>query len=176
MSAAAVMDDRYRRARRGAGRARQRGLSAVEFAVVSAAVFILIFGVIEVARAGFSRAMLEEGVRRAARLATVCPVNDPYVADAARFVEDDWGARLMPGVRAAQIAVEYLDIDAAPIANPQADFTSIRFVRVSITGYELPLFLPFLDITYAPDAVSSVQPAESFGVSPTEILPCLPSI
>ena len=45
----------------------------------------LIFGVIEVARAGFSRAMLEEGVRRAARLATVCPVNDPYVADAARF-------------------------------------------------------------------------------------------
>ncbi len=53
MSAAAVMDDRYRRARRGARRARQRGLSAVEFAVVSAAVFILIFGVIEVARAGF---------------------------------------------------------------------------------------------------------------------------
>lgn len=154
---------------------RQRGLSAVEFAVVGAAVFIILFGVIEAGRAGFARAMLEEGARRAARLGAVCPVDDPYVAAAARFVEDDWGARLLPGVSASQVAVQYLDIDGAPVADPVADFTLIRFVRVSISGYELPLFVPFLDITYEPDPVSSIQPAESFGVSPTEILPCLPS-
>lgn len=156
-------------------RRRQRGLSAVEFAVVGAAVFIVLFGVIEAARAGFARAMLEEGVRRAARLGAVCPVNDPYIAQAARFVEDDWGARLLPGVTAAQVAVEYLRLDGTPIPDPTADFTSIRFVRVTIADYALPLFVPFLDLTYEPDAVSSIQPAESFGVSPTEILPCLPS-
>jgi hypothetical protein len=161
--------------RRSATRRRQRGLSAVEFAVAGATVFILIFGVVEVARAGFARAMLEEGVRRAARLGAVCPVNDPYVAAAARFAEDDWGARLLPGVTAAQVAVQYLDINGIPIADPNARFTDIRFVRVTTSDYELPLFLPFLDLTYEPDPVSSIQPAESFGVSPTEILPCLPS-
>lgn len=163
------------RGHRHTARRRQRGLSAVEFAVAGAAVFIVIFGVVEAARAGFARAMLEEGVRRAARLGAVCPVNDPYVAAAARFAEADWGARLLPGVDAGQVAVQYLDLDGTPIADPVADFTDIRFVRVTTSGYSLPLFVPFLDLTYEPDAVSSIQPAESFGVSPTEILPCLPS-
>ena len=156
-------------------RRRQIGLSAVEFAVVGAVVFLLILGVIEGARAAYSRVMLEEGVRRAARLGAVCPINDPYVAAAARFMETTWGARLLPGVTAAQVAVQYLDANGVPVPDPTNNFTSIRFVRVSISGYELPLFLPFLDITYKPKAVSSTQPAESFGVSPTEILPCLPS-
>jgi Flp pilus assembly protein TadG len=155
--------------------AQQRGLSTVEFAVVGAVVFVVLFGVIEAGRAGFARAMLEEGARRAARLGAVCPVDDPYVAAAARFAEADWGARLLPGVTAAQVAVQYLDVDGVPVNDPIADFTAIGFVRVSISGYALPLFVPFLDLVYRPDAVSSIQPAESFGVSPTEILPCLPS-
>jgi hypothetical protein len=153
---------------------RSRGLSSVEFAVVGAVVFIILFGVIEVARAAFSRAMLEEGARRAARLAAVCPVNDPYIVQAARFAEKDWGARIIPGLAAGNIALAYLDAAGATVADPVTDFTDIRFVRITIAGYELPLFLAFLDVTYRPGPVSSTQPVESLGVTPTEITPCLP--
>ncbi|NCW46511.1 MAG: pilus assembly protein [Gemmatimonadaceae bacterium] len=156
-------------------RSRQRGLSAVEFAVVGAAVFMLLFGVIEVARAAFARTMLGEGIRRAARLAAVCPVNDPYIINAARFEEKNWGARLIPNLAARNVSLQYLDINGAVIADPATDFTSIRFARVTVAGYAIPLFMPYIDFTYQPGPVSSTQPAESLGVSPTEIRPCLPT-
>ncbi len=158
-----------------AGRRRIQGLSSVEFAVVGAVVFIILFGVVEVARAGFARTMLEEGARRAARLAAVCPVNDPYIVAAARFAERDWGARIIPNLAAGNVTLSYLDGNGVTVADPVTDFTAIRFARVTTAGYELPLFIAFLDITYRPGPVSSTQPVESLGVTPTEITPCLPS-
>lgn len=151
------------------------GLSSVEFAVVGTAVFIVLFGVIELARAAYSRAMLEEGTRRAARLAAVCPVNDPYITAAARFLDKDWGARIIPGLTAGNVTLRYLDAAGAVVADPVTSFTAIRFARVTVDGYQLPLFLAFLDITYQPGPVSSTQPVESLGVTPTEITPCQPS-
>lgn len=156
------------------GGRRSRGLSSVEFAVVGAVVFIIMFGVIEVARAAFTRVMLGEGARRAARLAAVCPLNDPYIIAAARFAEKDWGARLIPNLGAGNVTLAYLDGNGAVVADPVTNFTSIRFVRITVAGYELPLFLAFIKVTYKPGPVSSTQPAESLGVSPTEITPCLP--
>lgn len=150
------------------------GLSTVEFAVVGAVVFLILFGVIDVARAAFARAMLEEGARRAARLAAVCPVEDAYITAAARFAEKDWGARIIPNLDAGSVSVQYLDAAGAPVADLEDDFTDIRFVRVTVSGYEVPLFVPFLEIDYQPGPVSSTQPVESLGVTPTEITPCLP--
>lgn len=152
------------------------GLSTVEFAVVGAVVLLVVFGVIEIARAAYSRAMLEEGVRRAARLAAVCPVNDPYITAAARFVERDWGSSVVPDLAASDVTLRYLDADGAVIADPVTGFNSIRFARVTIAGYQSPLFIPFLNLTYQPAALSSTQPVESLGVTPTEITPCLPPL
>lgn len=154
--------------------AAQRGTTTVEFAIVGAIVFLLIFAAIEASRAAFARSMLEEGARRGARLAAVCPLNDPYISNAARFVERDRGLRLIPNLTADMVSVAYLDATGTVLPNPAANFTAINFVRVTIAGYETALFIPFLNLTYRPGALSSTLPVESLGVSPTEILPCLP--
>ena len=57
----------------------QNGTSTVEFAIVAAVLFIMIFGVIEIGRGYFVYSMLDEVARRASRLAVVCPVNDPAI-------------------------------------------------------------------------------------------------
>lgn len=160
--------------RAGVARAgRATGLSSVEFAIVAAIVFVVLFGVIEIARAAYARAMLEEGARRAARLAAVCPVNDPYITAAARFAEKDWGARIIPNITAGNVTLRYLDASGAVVADPTTNFTSIRFARVTVAGYQLPLLLAFRRFTYKPGSLSSTQPVESLGVTPTEITPCL---
>ncbi len=150
----------------------QRGLSTVEFAIVGSLVFLVVLGVIETSRAAFARAMIEEGVRRAARLAAVCPLNDPYITNAARFTERNWGTNIIPQLTASMVTLQYLDEHAAWIPDPLTNFTSIRFVRVTTAGYEIPLYIPFVNLTYKPGPLSSTQPAESLGVQPTDKPPC----
>ena len=66
-------------------RYKQRGLSTVEFAIVALVLFMMIFAVIEVGRAFFVASALDEASRRGARMAAVCPVNDPAISQAAAF-------------------------------------------------------------------------------------------
>jgi hypothetical protein len=70
----------------------QNGTSTVEFAIVAAVLFIMIFGVIEIGRGYFVYSMLDEVARRASRLAVVCPVNDPAVPQMAVFNASGDGA------------------------------------------------------------------------------------
>lgn len=160
----------------GAGPHVQRGTSTVEFAIVGITVFLVLFGAIEVSRIAFERTMMEEGVRRAARLGAVCPVNDPYIANAARFVERNWGVHFIPNLLSNSVTVTYLDANGTIVVDPAANFIALRFVRVTIADYVSPLDIPLLNLTYRPAPISSTQPVESLGVSPTEILPCLPAI
>ena len=66
-------------------RRRQSGVAVVEFAIVGALALILIFAVLEIARAFFVANALTEATRRGARMAVVCPVNDPAIAQVATF-------------------------------------------------------------------------------------------
>ncbi len=86
---------------------RQHGLSTVEFAIVAVVLFMMIFGVIEVGRAFFVASALDEATRRGARMAAVCPINDPAIAQAAAFDN-----ALIPGLDTTDIVVEYLDESA----------------------------------------------------------------
>ena len=60
-------------------RNRQRGITTVEFAIVGALLMMMLFGVIEFGRALFVANALVEGTRRGARIAAVCPIDDPLV-------------------------------------------------------------------------------------------------
>ncbi len=66
-------------------RSKARGVTVVEFAIVASTLFLTLFMVIDLSRIVYLRMTFEEGVRRAARLATVCPIGDPLPALAARF-------------------------------------------------------------------------------------------
>lgn len=147
---------------------RMRGTTSVEFAVAALVTLIVLFTVIEFGRLFFVRAMLEEGARRGARLAAVCPVGDAYVTSASRFAVGDGESRFIPNLEATHIVTQYLDATGTPTT----DLLEMRFVRVSIEGYSMPLFIPLFDITLSPSSVSSIQPVESLGLTASGAVAC----
>ena len=157
----------------------QRGLSTVEFALVVNVVLILMFAVFEVGRAYFVYATLDEVTRRGARVAVVCPINDPAIGQMAIFNTSGNSAAssLVSGLTPGHIAVEYLDQDSTVVGNPAeaAGFIRVRYVRVRVVGYQHQMQVPFVSgITnfFMPE-FSAVLPRESLGI-PREgnITPC----
>ena len=151
---------------------RQLGLSTVEFAIVAAALFLLILGVIEVGRAFFVASALDEASRRGARMAAVCPINDPAIAQAAAFDNS-----LSPDLDSTDIVVEYLDDAGGLVGNPTdpAGYRLIRYVRVSVAGYQHQIFVPLIASlsTFTMPDYATVLPRESLGVPRAgAIVPC----
>ncbi len=153
-------------------RYRQHGLTTVEFAVVAAVLFMMIFGVIEVGRAFFVASALDEATRRGARMAAVCPINDPAIALSAAFDN-----ALIPGLDDGDIVVEYLDDSANVVANPAdaAGFITIRFVRVRVVGFQHQLFVPLVPALsqFTMPEYATIIPRESLGIPRTGVVtPC----
>lgn len=134
-------------------RAAQRGLTTVEFAIVGLVFFVILFAVIEFGRIIYTMNILQEGARRAARVAAVCAVNDPAIANRAVFAD-------LPGLTTANVIVEYLNQAGGTAAN----FGDIRYVRVSIRGYSMPIAIPLINPTFDAPEFSSTLPRESLGV------------
>lgn len=160
-------------------RLRQTGTTIVEFAIVAAVLFMMIFGVIEVARGYFVYSALEEVTRRGSRLAAVCPVGDPAIAQLAVFNASGSTSesQLVRGLQPGHVVIDYLDGNGAVVVAPTelANFVRIRFVRARIVGYEHAVNVPFvagLTGIVMPE-FASILPRESLGV-PREgaITPC----
>jgi len=134
-------------------RSRQRGTTTVEFAIVGAIVITILFAIVEFGRIVFTLNMLQEGARRSARVAAVCPVGDAAVANAAVFAT-------LPGFSTANVVVEYLNQDGAVTGS----FSAIRYVRVRIVDYSFPIAIPFINPTFDAPEFSSTLPRESLGI------------
>lgn len=134
---------------------KMRGLVLVEFAIVGALLMMLIFGCLEFGRATYTFAALNEGTRRAARLAVVCPVNDPKITAAGNFLG-------VSGFNASNVSVNYLDANGASLGAAPAT-SSVYYVQVTVAG-TLPLAIPFLSETLSPSFTVTL-PAESLGVT-----------
>jgi Flp pilus assembly protein TadG len=149
---------------------KQRGVSTVEFAIVAALLMIMILGVIEIGRAYYMYAMLDEVTRRGARLAAVCPVNDPAIPQLAVFnaAGDTSNSTLAMGLSPANVVIEYLDANNAVVANPgnAAGFVQIRYVRARVVGFVHQIQVPFvtgIGSVLMPE-LATVLPRESLGV------------
>jgi Flp pilus assembly protein TadG len=153
-------------------RLKQRGLSTVEFAIVALVLFMLIFAVIEVGRAFFVASALDEASRRGARMAAVCPVNDPAISQAAAF-----NNAVIPDLDAGDIVVEYLDVAGLNVGAPAsaAGFRLIRYVRVRVVGYQHQMLIPLLTALgpfFMPE-FAAVLPRERLGIPRTGVItPC----
>jgi hypothetical protein len=150
-------------------RARQHGITTVEFAIVGLLVFVVLFGVIEIARAFFVYNALEEATRRGARVAAVCQINDPAIAEIASFTAS--GAGLVGGLGAANFVVEYLDGSGNPV-DPVAKYGAIAYVRVKVQNFTHSLFIPLFTSSFTTPEFSTTLPAESLGVWPGGYSPC----
>lgn len=154
---------------------RQSGVTTVEFAIIGSVVLMVLFSVIEVGRAMFVLNTLGETTRRAARIAAVCPINDPAIAEVALFNApgSGTGSRIVGGLTPANIETSYLDINGAVIGDPAANFGDIRFIRTRIVGFQHQMFIPFAQYLFTtPDFATTVR-RESLGVPRTgSVQPC----
>jgi hypothetical protein len=155
-------------------RTRQRGLAAVEFAIVATVLFIVLFGVIEFGRALFVANALAEGTRRGARVAAICPVGDSRPAQVAIFADGNGVSGIAPNLSTTHVVVSYLDQAGTVLADPMASYASINYVRVRIVGYTQQLLIPFAIPSFLMPQFSATLPIESLGYSPTQqaFLPC----
>lgn len=148
-------------------RNRQRGLAAVEFAIVGAAFFIVLFGVLEFGRALFVANFMVEGTRRGARLAAVCAIGSAGIPTATIFANGTGNSRFVAGLNTSNVVVTYLNQAGAPVANPAANMATIAYVRVRIVGYQQTMMIPFIMSTFLMPEFAATLPAESLGYSPT---------
>ncbi|MGZ8160540.1 MAG: TadE/TadG family type IV pilus assembly protein [Methylobacter sp.] len=150
-------------------RHQQKGLYIVEFALVAALFFVLLFGVIEFARTLFVWNTLTEATRRGARLAAVCPVGHASIANVTVFnAPAAAGASpILSGLDSSDVVTEYLDQAGAVTAS----FNDIRYVRVRIEGFTHTMLIPDLlpglpGMTLTAPTFETTLPRESLGAVP----------
>jgi Flp pilus assembly protein TadG len=136
---------------------KMRGLYMVEFAIVGSLLMMLLFGCLEFGLATFSLAALNEGTRRAARLAAVCPLNDPKITSAVNFM-GVYGFNT-----STNVLVSYLDANGTALAAPTIG--TVYYVQVSVQNYTIPLAIPGLSDSIRSPSFAVTLPAESLGVS-----------
>lgn len=148
---------------------RQRGVYMVEFAIVAAVLFLLLFGVFEIGRFFWTLNTLNEMTRRGARLAAVCPIDHPDVSRVAVYINPGDGSNspILNDLAAANIDVRYLDADGAATAS----YPLAEFVAVSVANYPHTLLIPFI-----PADVTTIQMPPVTATLPTESLGYIPDL
>jgi hypothetical protein len=149
---------------------RQSGLTTVEFALVGSLFFIVLFAVIEFGRALFVWNTLTEATRRGARLAAVCPPNDPSIVNVAVFNAPDASpgdSAVLNGLSTGNVETEYLDASG----NVTGAAGNIRYVRVRIDNYQHALLIPLFNLTLTAPAFETTLPSESLGALPNPTNP-----
>lgn len=150
----------------------QAGTTSVEFAIVGLVAMMVLFAVIEFSRLVFVSGSLREATRRGVRMAVVCPINDPAIAQVALFNGPGGSGTspLVSGLGPGNIAVDYLGITGAPTAT----FDEIRYVRVRIANYQHRFLVPMFNLTFTMPGFPTTMPRESLGVPRvgTGPLPC----
>ncbi|MDT4823705.1 TadE-like protein [compost metagenome] len=163
---------------------RMRGVYVVEFAIIGLLLFILLFGILEFGRLYFTVNALNETVRRGARLAAVCDINDPVILRRAIYnaATDAGASRLIGNLETADLTLTYLDENGATVTNPNNlvslnGFIAIRYVELRVENFTFDLMIPVLGGTITLPVFRSILPRESLGrhaetgVSPG-ITPC----
>ena len=154
---------------------RQKGIALVEFAIVGSLALMMIFAVLEIARAVFVVNALTAATRRGARVAAVCPVNDPAIAQVATFTAPGAGntSPIVGGLDTTDFVLEYLDRTGAVIPAPADNFSLIRYIQVRVVNFEHVLLIPFANFAFTMPEFSTRLPRESLGIPRSGVVtPC----
>ena len=153
-------------------RARQRGITTVEVAIVGLLAMVTLFGVLEIGRVFFVLNALQEATRRGARVAAVCQVNDPAIQQITIFGAGGATSNIVGGLTTDNAVVEYLDPAGNVLADPMGSYGLITYVRVRITAFTHQLLIPLFMTSFAMPDFQTTLPAESLGVWPGGFSPC----
>lgn len=115
-----------------------RGAAAVEFALATGVLCLLVLGGVEMSRLLWTVNAAVEATRLGARLAVVCDMNDARIAQRM--------ATVLPGLTREAVRIDYLD-------PPQPDNTctpaTCKAVRVALGGVVHQTLIPFQSLAVA---------------------------
>jgi Flp pilus assembly protein TadG len=126
-------------------RRKQRGVAAVEFALVAGVLCTLLIGICEFARVLFYWNTASEAMRLGARVAVVCDLNAPGIANNI--------TRLMPTIPKSSVSVSY--------APSGCTASTCSTVTVSISNVPVNTMIPFVPLTLTMPAFTTMLPRES---------------
>jgi len=122
------------------GRAPQRGVAAVELALLLAPMLVLLFGVTELGRALYTYNTLGKTVRDAARHLSQHGPGDPLIAAEARCLAvhgnpDCSGSALAPGLSTAQVRLCDAVLCPSTHASQSTGLGALNLVTVGVADY-----------------------------------------
>jgi Flp pilus assembly protein TadG len=130
---------------RSQARRRQRGATAVEFALVSTVFFTLLIGMMEMGRVLFYWNTAAEATRLGARIAAVCDVADANIK--AKMTD------MLSLLPASAISVAY---------DPSGcDINTCRYVTVKVQSVTVATLIPLMPLNLAMPDFSTTLPRES---------------
>jgi hypothetical protein len=124
---------------------RQKGVAAVEFALIASLFFSVLFGVIEMGRVLYYMNSAAEATRLGARVAVVCDMNDSAIITRMQG--------MLPILEDANVDVAYLPAGC--------DQSSCQTITVRIIGLTVNTFIPFLPFSVDMPDYSTTLPRES---------------
>ena len=136
----------------------QRGVAAVEFALVSSLLFTLLFGVMEMGRLLWAWNAAVEATRLGARLSVVCDIGDADIK--ARMISR------LPVLAATNISITYLNPPAAPNTCTAAN---CKAVRVALSGYTHDTIIPFMPLSLTLPAFGTTLRKEFMNSTANEV-------
>lgn len=114
----------------GRPRQKQRGMAAVEFALIAMVFFTLLLGILEFGRVLFTWNSAVETTRYGARVAVVCDIGSSAVLSSMQ--------QIMPDISSINVAVTY-----EPSGCSQS---TCERVKVKLQGLSVTPLIPFLDL------------------------------
>ena len=114
----------------------QRGVAAVEFALICGLLCTLLLGVMEMGRLLWTWNAAVEATRFGARLAVVCDKDDSHIKT--RMISR------LPSLQNSNITISYLN---PPAAVNTCTAATCKAVKVSLTGYTHTTIIPFVPLT-----------------------------
>ncbi len=145
----------------------QQGITIVEFTVVASSLLLIIFAILELGFFTFNLQALNDLTRRAARIATVCQVDDGDAIRALALSE------FVPkGFTSENLEIDYLDASGQPVEDILADDAPIHYVKAEIVDYNYGFsgvlnFLGDNGVISVP-AFETILAAESLGIGRTD--------
>ena len=136
----------------------QRGVAAVEFALISSLLFTLLFGVMEMGRLLWTWNAAVEATRLGARLSVVCDIGDADIKT--RMISR------LPALAATNISITYLNPPAAPNTCTAAN---CKAVRVALSGYTHDTIIPFMPLSLTLPAFGTTLRKEYMNSTANEV-------
>lgn len=139
-------------------RSEQRGVAAVEFALIASLLVTVLLGVIEMGRLLYTWNAAVEATRYGARLAVVCDLNDSHI-------KTKMITRL-PSLTTGNITISYLN---PPAANNTCTSADCKAVKVSLTGYTHNTIIPFVPLSLTLPAFATTLRKEFMSSTANEV-------